>query len=302
MSVRRHLLHATAAALIGAAPAAAHEYTNGRITVDQADGSGGLSTTNNDRIDAISWVDGTGTSTGNVAASGGPTICGDPQEFFGQSYDEGDGAGLYMVISGTVSSWKPSGTLGGTAHTNGKDTCAGAQHGGTVRTRYLLSNTSGRVSALQIRRSFTFDAHGNSEDYNLRGYVARFPLSRYPNVLVPDASGAIQTLNANSCSEACEVSSWNGTWFADDDGTGNGIAVIRDRTSTFPAVVAIDNDTNSASNLTSIVLLRPAGGWSGTITETEYLCFYDPTTWTAKQRAHGTLPEGCKVPSVKPAQ
>jgi hypothetical protein len=302
MSISSRLLHATFAALLAAAPASAHEYTNGRITVDQADGSGGLSTTNSDRIDAISWVDSTGTSTGNIAANGNSVVCGDPEEFFGESYGDGDDAEPYMVIYGTVSSWKPSGTLGGTAHTNGRKTCVGYQQDGTVSTRYLLSMKPARVSALQIRRSFTFNAHAAGVTYNLRGYVPRFPISRYPTVLVPDASGAIQTLNATSCNTACPVSSWNGTWFADDDGSGNGIAVIRDHTSTFPAMVEMDNDGASASNLTSIVLQRPADGWSGTITETDYLCFYDPTTWTAKQRAHGTLPAGCKVPAVKPAK
>ena len=55
----------------------------------------------------------------------------------------------------------------------------------------------------------------------------------------------------------------------------------------------MDNDSDTESNLTSIVLTRPAGAWAGKVSETEYLCFYDPTTWPAAKRAAVKLPGGC---------
>jgi uncharacterized repeat protein (TIGR03803 family) len=105
----------------------------------------------------------------------------------------------------------------------------------------------------------------------------------------------LQYYSATSCGTACEITNWNGKWFADDDGNGNGMAVIRDPHSTWPAVVAIDTDAGSASNLTSVALKVPAGGWSGTVTESEYVCFYDLTSWPAASRSAGELPTGCQV-------
>jgi len=58
----------------------------------------------------------------------------------------------------------------------------------------------------------------------------------------------------------------------------------------------MDNDGGGDSNATSISLVEPAGGWTGTITETQWLCFYDRKTWPAASQAAGELPKGCKVP------
>ena len=47
---------------------------------------------------------------------------------------------------------------------------------------------------------------------------------------------------------------------------------------------------------TRIGLPQPAGGWKANITETEFLCFYDTTTWPLSHRQAGkavTLPAGC---------
>jgi hypothetical protein len=73
--------------------------------------------------------------------------------------------------------------------------------------------------------------------------------------------------------------------------------VVRDSSSTAAAAVALDNDSISASNLTSIVIKPPAGGWSGRVTETQWLCFYDPSNWSMARRAAGQLPIGCTVPA-----
>jgi hypothetical protein len=133
-----------------------------------------------------------------------------------------------------------------------------------------------------------FTAHG------LRVYVPRLPASTHATVLAPNAAGtAINTFNSSGCGADCELTDWNGRWFADDDGAGSGVMVIRAAASTAPALLSINNDAFSASNLTSIVLIQPAGGWKAKVTETEYLCFYDPLSWTAAMRAAGKMPKGC---------
>jgi hypothetical protein len=71
------------------------------------------------------------------------------------------------------------------------------------------------------------------------------------------------------------------------------MVVFRDSSSTSPALLAVNSDSASNSNLTSIVLIQPGAGWQAPVTETEWLCFYDPTTWTAAQQLAGTLPTGC---------
>jgi hypothetical protein len=148
---------------------------------------------------------------------------------------------------------------------------------------------------MKIKRTFDFAGTALDNTNNLRAYVPRVSVSTYYEVIYPDSTGALQSINAGDCSTACEISNWNGKWFADDDGNGNGIVLIRDPSSTWPAEIAVDNDSDSASNLTSILLMRPEGGWSGKLAETEYLCVYDSTSWPAANRANGELPTGCKV-------
>ena len=124
--------------------------------------------------------------------------------------------------------------------------------------------------------------------------MPRVPLAAYPNVVVSNAAGtALNTFHAGNCGGDCEITDWNGRWFADDDGAGNGLMVIRSTSSIAPALLTINNDSFSASNLSSVVLLQPAGGWKAQVVETEYLCFYDAVSWPASARAAGTLPKGC---------
>ena len=284
---------ALCAGLCLAAPSAfAHRLSNGRVTAVLNDPGVGATVPDQDRVDSLAWINSAGASTGNVVRNGG-SFCGDLREYFGQSYGEAEGTTFFLVVGGTASKWSaPAGGLSGTSTTFGTNACVAQQ--GKVTTGYTLSTAANRVNALRIRRTFAFNAAAAGVADNLRGYVARLP---YATVLVPDATGAVQSFNAGCCGSATEVASWNGKWFADDDGAGNGVVVIRDRSSTAPAAVAIDNDSISASNNTSIVLKRPAAGWQGTLVETEWLCFYDAKSWPAARRAAGKLPTGCAVPT-----
>ena len=55
----------------------------------------------------------------------------------------------------------------------------------------------------------------------------------------------------------------------------------------------INNDGNSGSNLSSFVIVQPAGGWKAPLTEVEYLCFEDLTSWPQAERDAAQLPAGC---------
>jgi hypothetical protein len=274
-------------------PSLAHELTNGRIDVIQADSGGGYNTTTNDRVDSISWIKSNGSSTGNLVSQGGPVSCGDPAEFFGESYSDVDGGSLVVVVAGSASTWRenPAGSTGTAVETG--NTCAALS--GLATTLYSLTTTPATINAMKIHRAFTFNATAASQNYNLRAYVPRLPRATYVNVLIPNRKGKVKTMPVLNCPTSCKVTEWNGTWVAQDDGAGNGIVLIRDKASTAPAAVSVDYDGFSSSNNTSILLLQPSGGFVKPIVEVEWLCFYDPTSWPQGKRNKGELPTGCKV-------
>jgi hypothetical protein len=72
-------------------------------------------------------------------------------------------------------------------------------------------------------------------------------------------------MQASACPGDCEVSDWNGRWFADDNGSGTGTVVFRDSSSTGPALVTVNYDQASNSNLTSIILIQPSSGGGGAL-------------------------------------
>src|SRR5215471_5719776 len=123
LSARALACRATAAAAVlaaagavltgssGAAPlASGHILTGPKLTLDLADTAHGLNGTTSDRMDAITWIDSSGTPRSNFVANGGPIQCGDPIEFFGQSYGEPEGTTPSAVVAGTTSAWTQTGT------------------------------------------------------------------------------------------------------------------------------------------------------------------------------------------------
>jgi hypothetical protein len=276
--------------LLVAVPALANELTNGRITVDF---NTDKSSKTMDRVDSITWIDSDGVQSGNFVSAGGPTDCGDPQEYFGQSYGDNDGTNLFMVVAGANARWKSSSASSGTSKTTGKDSCFTLS--GKTTTAYSLSAAPKQVSEMTIKRTFAF---ASDASFNLRAYVPRISDGVYLTEYYQDSAGVVQTANLANCPAlpTCEISDWNGAWVADDDGHGNGIVLIRDKASAWPAEIGIDYDNFSAANATSIVLMRPSDGWSGKkVTEVEHLCFYDAKSWPARKRNAGKLPTGCTV-------
>jgi hypothetical protein len=286
---------------VGSFCIASHAYATGnviansRISVDFDDPDTGMFTGDADRVDSISWIDSNGNSTGNLAANSYSfTNCNDPDEFFGEAEGEPDeGQAPLMVTAGEVSSWTAAGATAGKTATTGFD-CNNNPLSGKTKTVYKLFGSKSKVNEMEVKRKFLFNA--KTQDFGntgLRAYMARLPISPYHYTLVPDSSGAVQTYDANNCGFPCEITDWNGKWLADDDGSGNGVAIIRSAVSTAPAIVVIDSDGFSNSNVSSVVLEQPGGGWTSTVTEVEYVCFYDSTSWTVAAQAAGQLPTGC---------
>jgi hypothetical protein len=276
-------------------PAFGHTLSNSRITV-KFDTSG---STTADRLDSLVWIKSNGVATSNLAVSGGTVCGGDPIEFFGQSYGDvyvSQMSPPLFIVQGASATWVKNSSSSGTSTTTGSDSGSCATLDGTAETNYSLGSGSNYVNTIKITRAFTFN---DDQDYNLRAYVPRVSVNAYYETIYPDSTGTLQTIELGdtygNCPYGCEISDWAGTWIADDDGSGNGIMLIRQPTFAVPAEIDVDYDDYSLSNSSAIVLMRPEAGWSGTVTETEYLCIYDATSWPIANRAT-SLPAGCQVP------
>lgn len=71
--------------------------------------------------------------------------------------------------------------------------------------------------------------------------------------------------------------------------TGAGM-IVRHLPSEQAVALWLDDDGGTDTNATSVLLLQPDGGFTGTVTETEYLCFYDSSIWAPSL----SLPAGCQ--------
>ena len=87
---------------------------------------------------------------------------------------------------------------------------------------------------------------------------------------------------------------WSGKWFADVDPTsGLAVIVVRDPALTAPVSLALNTDGLSSSNLTAFDLLKPQAGWTTPVTEIEYICIADRTSWPDADRTAARLPAWC---------
>jgi hypothetical protein len=279
---------AGAAGAGGSGEVACAPFTSGsRITI-------AFDTTNAERVTNLQWLDNNAMLTANVAASGGPLVCGDPQEFFGASYGAAEGSTPYPVIAGSRS----SGLLCGpdvsitSAPTNCND-----QPQIPTTTQYHFYDGA-QANQMRVTRTLGFDA--NSPQYSgigVRVWESRVPLSVLPNVIYPDANGtAITTVNANTCGGDCFTAvgaTWNGKWFAKTGASGLAMIVVRDPSVTSAVDLTVNYDSYSSANIASFVVLQPQGGWKAPITEIEYVCFADLTSWPQAERDAAVLPADC---------
>jgi hypothetical protein len=260
----------------------------------------GNSTTNppNDpeRIDSLTWKNSSGTVSGNLAVQGGTYCTTDAREWWGQSYGSVEGQQPYLIVGGSAGTWKSPAAGQVVIKTNTPATCATHI---PMTTTYTFFGSGPHANEIKVVRSVPFGTHpyANPSQEGLRIYVPRLSVVTYNQVLYPDSNHKLVVSGVCDNCTPLGSSAWGGGWFADNSSTSNsGLIVLRAATDQPGAELEIDEDLLSGSNNTAIDLPQPSGGWKTSITEAEYLCFYDATSWPLSHRQPGkgvTLPAGC---------
>lgn len=255
-------------------------------------------TANAERVTSLQWIDSAAQTTPNVIGQGGPLACNDPSEFFGQAYGAPEGNLPIPVVAGGLSTLVHCG-LEATITSATQSCSPAATPQPRVTTRYHFYEDS-RESELRITRTFGFDATNPHypNAVGLRPFVPRVALGALPNVIYPNQAGnGITTIPSTNCAGDCLIpvgATWNGKWFADVNAAGLALIVLRDPSMTAPVDLTVNYDSYSNANLASFVLLQPAApGWQAPVTEIEYLCFADLTSWPQAQRDAAQLPAHC---------
>jgi len=254
---------------------------------------------NPEHVTSVQWIDSASNTTPNLVAQGGPTsaACPDPTEFFGQAFGAPEGTTPSVVTSGYVGTLEACG-MDVTIRGASKAECTSNAPPISAETTYHFYAGS-QASQVRITRTIAFDANTpDTTDTGLRPYVPRVPYGLFATVIYPNEVGdAVTTTSVTSCPGDCLIATgktWNGKWLAMlDPESGRALILLRDPAMTAPVNLTINYDGYSSSNLSSFVLLKPQGGWKAPITEVEYLCFADLTSWPKSMRDSATLPSGC---------
>ena len=237
-----------------------------------------------EEIVGLSW-----NGSPNWTRSWGLGICGQTNhEFFGNAWaaDSGEFAGL--VGMGSAGTWSADGDrrVGIDSAASG---CFGT-NGTRVSTVYTFFSGGGSADKVRVQRTFDFGT--TAFDHDLRPYIPRlYPRDAFTTVVYPNAAGSalVTRLAASDCEFGCLVTDWNGDWFAVHDPQSGAGMVVRHASTTAPAALWLDVDGGSATNASSVALLRPPGGFTGSVTDVQFLCFYDKKSWKPRL----SPPPGC---------
>lgn len=256
----------------------------------------GFDANNAEWVNNLKWLDSTNTLTANLSASGGSGLCSEPTEFFGQAYGAPEGTTPLIVYAGSRATSTSCGldvTLVSTPNN-----C-----GGTAQLQWQTEYHfygGAKADQLRVTRTFPFDETTPKFSGSLRPWQPRVKLTSFAQTIYPKGDGSgITTTNLNSCPGDCITptgvlaNQWTGEWFADITASGLALIVRRDPSMASPVSLTVNYDSFSNSNLSSFVLVQPADGWKAPITEVEYLCMADLTTWPQAQRDAAQLPAFC---------
>lgn len=148
-----------------------------------------------------------------------------------------------------------------------------------IYTNYKLFQSELKKNVVGVQRAFVF---GDTPfDHQLRPFIPRlYPLDGFTQVIHPNADNStLITESVELCGFGCLVNDWDGTWYAiHNPGTGMGMIVYH-MSSPFSSALWLDVDSGSFTNASSVLLLPPPGGFTGLLIETEYLAFYDSSSW-----------------------
>jgi hypothetical protein len=236
-----------------------------------------------EEIRSLSWND-----SPNLTNTWEHPFCTGDSEFFGNSWGTDGGVNFVSPVGwGTKGTWSVQGAEG-VRIDSAASGCYGTS-GIPVETSYRFFDHGAVVDRMLVRRKFSFGATPFASD--LRPYIPRlYPRDQYSVVIHPNAAGtALATEIGNDCEFGCAVTNWDGTWFAiHDPGSGRGM-IARHAFSSEKIALWVDMDGGSWSAASSVVLLQPRGGFTGTVSEVESFCFYDSRSWTPAL----TVPDGC---------
>ena len=212
-------------------------------------------------------------------------------EFFGNSWvSENEGTPSFNFASlvgwGSTGTWSPMSDKKLSIDSMSSD-CPGSADL-PITTKYQFFEDGPTANRIKVQRQFGFGATPFTHD--VRPYIPRlYPREDFTQVLHPDAAGtSLLTEDPSACEFGCEVTDWNQTWFAIHDPIA-GVGEIVRRGTTSPSALWVDQDGASDTNSSSVLLLQPSGGFTGNVSETEFVCFYDSSIWTPSL----TLPPGC---------
>jgi hypothetical protein len=255
----------------------------------------GDSSANVEWVQGLKWRPSTAVAFGSSIAASGGGGCGDATEFWGQSYGNADGQGPGPVVAGSRGSWEVRGRRTVEISSIAPEVCSGDTPPVPVRTRYSFFDEGPSANLIRMERRWSFSPL--QEPYavqGMRAYVPRLPSGTYNQEIYPKGDGELVT---SGICNVCVVTGadWNGKWVAlNSSATNAGMMIIRAAGNSSPASITLDFDSSSGSNNTGVSLDRPLpNGWTAPLTETEFLCFYDATTWPVAERSATRLPDGC---------
>lgn len=268
--------------------------------------------TNTEAITALQWLS---PSTGvqsltNTFGLGGCTS-GDV-EYFGNAWAPPDpqAGGRVFVGAGTTGTFSAVDNMA-IISGPGSTGCSPQSAGIPVNSTYKFLDGVGVANKIKVTRQFFFGTTPfATPELSLRPYIPRlFPRNSFTQVWYVDTSSTLVTKVSANCEFGgdtpgfgtyCKVTNWSGSSFAIfSPSTGIGLVDVRSSsvsclgsTCTPLAVnLWIDQDGGSFSTATSVLLLQPNGGFTGTLTEEENLCFFDSTIWNPSLLP--SLPSGC---------
>lgn len=235
------------------------------------------SPTNPEEVVSLRWK-----NSPNLTSTWQHPACPGDLEYFGNSWaseNEGQPDMFFNSLVGwsTAGTWQHHGT-GLTIPSISTGCPASAEI--PIQTDYTLFESAAKANMIGVQRSFDFGA--GFYDHAFRPFIPRlFPLNGYTQVFHPDASGTILVSEPmDDCGFGCIITDWNGEWFAIHNPLSGLGMIVKRQPSPLAAALWVDNDSGSWTNATAVLLLPPPGGFTGLLSETEFLYFYDSSTWT----------------------
>jgi len=300
-----------AVGLVIAPPAGAVTINERVRTVTAARVSMAFGAVGPDVVKSVQWTNSGGVQGANLVENSGQGTCAtkplsDPVNFWGESYGTG-GEDPKLVFDGSAGTWTIPAPNQVQTSTEYPTSCSQYPAAVPVTTTYTYYDEAPAANEIMVQRTWRFDLAMNPPLGNstaLRAYVPQLPLAKYGQVLFP-SNGTLQPVNATQCPKTACLQELSDGWFAINDATardpdlGSGVIVLRDAGDTASAQLAIQSLEGTAthaepvSNLTSIALRIPPAGLIGSLSETEYLCFYDLASWPQAKREALQLPAGC---------